>query len=186
MDAAKHIFALEGEWKRSLAQQDSVHAALQFLHQVKGVQFVFRKVATSSDLEYYLDKATQKSYEKYKIIYLCFHGKPGKIYLHGKRNHVTLDWLADSFKASFKDKIVHFGSCSTLRLDEVELRKFKRVTGAACVSGYTTEVDFIDSTLMDIAYFDRLQFRQRVGTVDKTLEKHYPGMYNRLGFKMVK
>ena len=186
MEKRKDIFALEGEWRTSLTKADTVNAALVFLEQIAGVQFIFRKVATEQDLHYYLDKATQKSYQNYRIIYLSFHGDPGILYLHGRRNRVTLESLGERFPLAFKDKIVHFGTCKTLEMDAHELKAFKKATGAALVSGYTSDVDFIDSTLLDIAYFAWLQRRERISTLDKVLAKHYPGMYERLGFKMVK
>ena len=180
----KHIFALEGEWVSNMRRKDSIEPALKLLEQVCDIKHVFRKVATIHDFRHYLKRTTNASLSKDSIIYLAFHGKPGLIQL-GDSTEITVDEIAEEFPALFADKIVHFGSCSTLRMNEEELKEFKKISGARLVSGYTKDIDFIDSTILDVAYFNQLQYLERVGVIGKRMYKLYPGLCERLGFVTV-
>ena len=184
MKSNKHIFALEGEWVRNMKRKDSIEPALKLLEQVCDIKHVFRKVATIHDFSHYLKQTATTSLSKYSIIYLAFHGSPGLIQL-GDSTKVTTDKIAEDYPALFANKIVHFGSCSTLSMNEDELKEFKKTSGARMVSGYTKDIDFIDSTILDVAYFYQLQDLERVGVIGKKMKKLYPGMCERMGFVTV-
>ena len=182
--SSKNIFCLEGEWEKSLKSRSSILPTLEFLEQSYQVKFVFRKVAMKEDLYFYLNKALRAEFRSYHIINLAFHGSSQEIEMASGEN-VSLSELAEEFEGSFEGKIIHFGSCSTLRASEEVLRDFMKRTKALIVSGYTRNIDFIDSSLFDIAYFYWLQEFERLGHVDTRLAKEYPGLHERLGFTLV-
>ena len=76
--ARNGIFCLEGDWWGSLkhSKQSSVKPLLKLLNQYHSdnVPFIHRDVATRQELEHYLRKWTLKSYQRYPILYLAFHG----------------------------------------------------------------------------------------------------------------
>lgn len=121
-------------------------------------------------------------YKSFSIVYLAFHGEKNEIILGSKKHILTLDEIAEGANGVLEDKIVHFGTCSTLRVKEEDLIEFKRKTGARIISGYTKEVEFIDSSIFDIAYFSWLFEYEKKGYVGDRMEKYYPGLYERLGF----
>lgn len=180
----KHIFCLEGEWDDSLKSRSSILSTLEFLENTTGIKYIFRKVALDHDLNFYLKKAVRSEYKIYSIIYLAFHGQTHSILMADNKTTVNIVELADRFKNKFKGKIVHFGSCKTMKTASENLEYFLERTGAEMVTGFTTNVDFIDSSIFEIAYFTYLQRYQQVWRVDEELRKNYPGLYERLGFKV--
>jgi len=49
-------------------------------------------------------------------------------------------------------RIIHFGSCSVLKYDKDKIRDFMDKTGAAVVTGYTKDVDWIESAAFEMTY----------------------------------
>ncbi|MBQ8606632.1 MAG: hypothetical protein IJ417_00370 [Bacteroidaceae bacterium] len=146
------IFCLETEWKQNvhdLKEKSSILPLLEFLKTSRRVDFTFRNVATISDFTYYVNHLYNDTYNRYDIIYLCFHGIPSKIEL---ANGETLDLIdfAEKNKGIFKGKNVHFGSCSTLNMSEEDIKYFKRETGARMITGYQTSIEFVTSFIFEL------------------------------------
>jgi hypothetical protein len=179
---AKDILVLEGEWEKHPKHKISIEAALRFIKDVCNYDYHHRRVAMKEDFFFYLKKA---KYKHFAIVYLAFHGSKGCIYLGDNEQVLSLDEIAESCGSYLEGKIVHFGSCGTLNLGQDDLLDFKKWTGAKHVSGYTRNIDFVDSSFFDIAYFRWLGKYKKTGYVDNRLKKEYPGLYERLGFVMV-
>lgn len=62
------------------------------------------------------------------------------------------------------------------------LKPFLKKTKAKLVSGYRGEVDFVESMLLDMAYFYSLQAYERVGDFHTKMYNWYPGLCDHLGF----
>ncbi|WP_224999427.1 DUF6642 family protein [Cesiribacter sp. SM1] len=185
MATRKNIFCLEGEWDASLKSRNSILPTLEFMeHSYYKVKYVFRKVALQDDLFFYLHKALRSKFNTYSIINLAFHGESQKIHM-ANGFKIKLSEIAKEFEVAFENKIIHFGSCSTLRTNSKTLHKFMDDTGALLVSGYTRNIDFIDSSLFDIAYFTLLQKYDRLSYIDNKLQKDYTCLVDRLGFYLL-
>ena len=95
-------------------------------------------LATESDFNYYIDHLQQPSYNAYDLIYLCFHGQKKCICFADKTD---LDLMAFAEKEEnlgiFEGRNVHFGSCSTLKMREEDIKTFKQLTKARMITGYT-------------------------------------------------
>lgn len=180
MSNAKKIFALEGEWAKGLKHKETVLTALQFLEQSGGIEFVHRRVAVKAAFFDYLDMALSKSMQKYSIIYLGGHGATNCLYL--KSEYVSLEEIADRYAGRFSGKFIHFGSCCTINVEPSAIQSFLKKTKAKLVSGYRGEVDFVESMLLDMAYFYSLQGYERVGDFHTKMYNWYPGLCDRLGF----
>jgi len=87
--------------------------------------------------------------------------------------------LAKRLKGQLKyeDIVVHFGACSFMQADKKVFQKFKDLTGARIVSGYTEEIPFISSMLLDMAYFN---FLQEKGAFDSVYSKFIKGVHAEL------
>ena len=146
------IFCLETEWKQNvhdLKYQSSVISLLEFIKNSKGVDYIFRHVATTEDFEYYINHLNYDTYNSYDTVYLCFHGLPQSIEL-ANGGSINLKDFAKKNKDVFKGKNVHFGCCSTLDMEEEDIKFFKKETGARMVTGYKKDVEFVNSFIFEL------------------------------------
>jgi len=175
------IFCLEGDWSPNLRNQDSVRPLLQFLQQDGRIDFIHRDVGTPEELEFYVNKWSQRSYSSYRIGYFAFHGKPGRIFI-GRRT-LTLEQLGDIMEGACDGKIIYFGTCATLDVPRRELQEFRERTRARCVCGYTEDVDWFSSSAFDLLLFSEFIFYKRMDAIEQHL-KRYKGLQRELGFRM--
>lgn len=185
----KKIFCLETEWElsksRKMRDKASMLPLLHFLEQSNGVEFVFRNVASRTDLRYYINQLGYKTYKDFQIIYLAFHGRSKALEIpNDEKNPIPFSELVEISDGVFQDKIVHFGSCRTLYTSDERILEFKEQTGARLISGYTKKIDFIRSSILDIAYFSELLDIQNVGAIEKRMIKRYDKLMDDLGFKI--
>lgn len=183
MKHAKNILAVEGEWTNRLDDKETVKSTLTFLFEVYGVDYIFRKANTLGSLVSYLDKGTKDSYKKYGIILIAFHGTEKGIELDNDKL-VSLNKLAKKCEGFFDNKLVHFSSCAVAK-DLFGLKNFKALTGAKKVMGYSKNVDFLESTLFDIALLQKLNEFNAPGKVNTHMKDNYTSLYEKLGFVMV-
>ena len=184
----KKIFCLETEWgfsPKKMRHKASMQPMLSFLEQSANVEYVFRNVAAREDLKYYLKQLNYKTYKDYQIIYLAFHGLSQSILIPSEPEPISFSDLADISKEVFQDRFIHFGSCRTLNTSDGIIQEFKTKTGAKLVSGYTRSVDFIRSSIMDIAYFWELVNAKNLGSINNRIEKRYGTLKEELGFKIL-
>lgn len=186
------IICLETEWEHTVkCNRLSLHtkALLEFLEKSKGCKVIYRRVATRTELQYYLRRFGTAEYKEYSVFYLSFHGDTQGIYLEGEKkdeNFISLKELAEMSCGAFENKFVHFSSCRTFLGSENVLGQFKINTGASYISGYTTSVDGILSAINDIAYFDQIfSFQTKKALVKSAMDKYYQGLGQKLGFKIL-
>lgn len=179
----KNVFCLEGDWQKDLRDPSSVRAALMFLQQNLNIKYIYKQCGTRENLEYYLTLWQQKKYAPYSICYFAFHGKPESIQVG--REFVTLGELGDLLHGSCQDKIIHFGSCKTLNTDSAVIRKFLEHTGALCVCGFETEINFVESSAFDMILIEMFQQYKDISMLDKHLRKYYRSFVRRLQFKLI-
>ena len=117
-----------------------------------GVKYIYRKCNTKDELLEYLRQFTFKRYQNYTILYLAFHGRKNRIFT-GKE-YTTLKEIADVLGGKLDNKIIHFGSCLTLGVDELKINDFIEKTKCKFISGYKQNVDYIASTAFELLYFD--------------------------------
>ena len=200
--AMNGIFCLETDWldERKPASSQSI---LTLLERISGIPFVYRDVATTRELDFYLGRwcgrNTDGDYQlrDLGILYLGFHGCPGQIELYD--DSVSLDELAKSLthgenQYSLSGSVIHFASCSVMDSPE-EVEKFKGDVGASCVSGYSKKVGYAPSWAFELMYLDLLSNLMSTNEVnadtlcdlDKTINKEpeYSGLAKALGFKMI-
>lgn len=180
----KHIFCIEGNWSNNLKNKASIDKALDFLEPNADIQSILKDCSTTDQFNNLLKTSLQRRYKHYGIIYLAFHGSPGVLHVE-KRRRLTFEAIADLLDGRAKDKIIHFGSCSTLDISGWELRSFWKKTGALAISGYTKDIDFIESTVLDILYFRKCQEYRKIPLIEKSMRQYYGKLMSELGFKMI-
>lgn len=180
------IICIETEWqitKKSNRLSLNSEPLIKFISEMYGVPFIYRRVATLSELTYYLKQFQKKEYQKYNTLYFSFHGNTHAIQLEGEKKVLSLEDLKDIGGLVFKDRFVHFSSCRTLLGSEDVAQQFKKDTGAKILTGYTKSVDSYLSAIHDVALIGELIKRKQTATVFKFLKENYEGLEQKLGFK---
>jgi|GEM_PF-495798 len=179
------IFCLEGEWNENdLREKTSVQQLLSYMENSLGVESVFRKVNSGESFFKYLrilDKYWKGKFNSYGIIYFAFHGETNCIWLDNNEK-LTLDELAVEASDILKDRIIHFGSCNIFMEDKVNLYNFFKNSGARAVSGFSSEIPFLESSVFDIAYLSKLSEYDKPGFIDNYIKNNLSQLADKLGF----
>lgn len=177
----KYIYCLEGNWNKNPKSHQSVKPMLELLRTFSGVKYIYHKCNTKEEFFYRLQQFTKGTYKNYTVLYLAFHGRTNRIIVENQ--FITLKDIAMALEGKLANKIVHFGSCSTLRTSEKNIQYFISTTNCQFISGYRKDVDFIASTAFELLYFDLLQKYKSVRKIDSELLKLSERLSdNRLGF----
>lgn len=150
MRKPRYIYCLEGNWNTNPRSKQSIRPILDILYYSAGIRYVYRKCNTKDEFFEYLQQFTFKRYKNYRILYIAFHGQPNGIQIG--RDFVTLSEIADVLEGHLSGRIVHFGSCSSMRTKRANIDDFMNRTKANLVSGYRKQVDFIESTAWEMIY----------------------------------
>jgi hypothetical protein len=190
------VFCLEGDWWH-VKDKTTVEPALALL-QTNGdlaFDYIHRDVGTVEELEYYLDKWVQRGLSKYPILYLGFHGEPGRIFIgdgRKKSGRIDLDWLEMRLGGRCAGKLIHFGSCGTMAIHGHHghrLNRFLRRTEAMAVCGYTDDTYWLDTAAFEILLLAQLQYvswtRRGMGAVKRRIVAQASGLARALKFRMV-
>lgn len=158
----KGVFCLETDWYNNMKKPTTVRPILQLLNQLEGYEmpYIYRTIGTVQEFEFCVHKWTQKQYADYPILYLCFHGKENLIYVGDKRfkeSQMTLERLGELLQGKCRDRIILFGSCSTLNTRAENIQSFLRKTRATGVFGYKSVVDWIISAHFELQVLSAMQ-----------------------------
>ena len=182
------IICIETEWKittKAARRTLNTEPLMRYMGEMYNVPCIYRKVATRSELTYYLKQFQKKEYDRFNVLYFNFHGDKNCICLEGEKEELSLDKLADLGNDVFRDRYVHFSSCRTLLGSDDILFAFKERTGARYISGYTKSVKTDLSAIHDISLLSNFLFSKRPSTVFKKMEKLYKGVEEELGFRYI-
>lgn len=182
------MFCLETEWDQTihdLKKKSTVLSLLDFLQNAQKIEYTFRQVATSSDFEYYISHLLQPSYASFDNVYLCFHGNPGEICFAANKNNLNLLTFAEEHNGIFEGRNVHFGICSTLRMTNDEVLRFKYLTKARMITGYTKDVDFTPSFIFETWLLNAICLKPKFAgkRIKNLAEKEMPYYSNLFGFE---
>lgn len=131
------VFCLEESvWadKVGLSDQTSVLPSLELLRRMRAVsEFVHRHAFREAEFESYLRwRQKDRRVRTFGTVFLAFHGTPKG--LEVGNDQISLDDLARQI-GTLPHGVVHLGSCSVLRRNEVAVQRFLDATGARLVSG---------------------------------------------------
>lgn len=176
------VFCVEGAWKTDMRVQSTIRPVFDVLEGQRIVDSIHRTAATREELAHYLRACTQKRYDKFRLIYLAFHGEPGLIRIG--RQSVELEEVAEMLGGRASRSVVYFDSCSTVDVPKRRLDDFLKVSGAKAVGGYSTDVDWLESVAFDLLIIEALTRYQRVDAADRWLQKEYGSTVRKLKFKL--
>ena len=187
------IYCLEiGEWFGSAKQTHSVEPILQLLNRCKKNPYIHRDIATHEELVYYLQHWTQKRFSSHPILYLAFHGTPGCLLLRrpsGREKSLPLDQVLEPLLGACKGRFIHFGACSAVDVHGRTLNRYLRETHAIGLSGFNADVDWLDSTLFELALLDSLVStafrRDSLRRMQRSLRTKYLPLWNDLGARII-
>ncbi len=175
------IFCVEGEWSSRLTDRASVRDMLDLLEAVERIKYIHEHVNTPGGLMAALRQWRQKQYASFSLGYFAFHGRPGKLII-GRRS-VPLKDIAEVLRAGCEGKTLYFGSCSVLHVPKREVDQFLRTTKAACVVGFTRDVDWLASAALDLILLEALALHDH-GKIEEWLRREYGELATHLGLRM--
>ena len=175
----KNIACLESFWNEDIENRLSVAPILELLSKRNGIKFTLLTCNTKEELEYNLNLLKRR--KGYEILYLAFHGKPGRIFLDG--TSVDIETLAKFMRKGFNNWVIYFGCCSTLNVKKERISNFMKDTGGTLVIGYDKYIDWLISTALDLLLLDSLQFYKNMRSFWSFLERTYQGIAEITGLK---
>ncbi|MCA1589197.1 MAG: hypothetical protein LC734_02165 [Acidobacteria bacterium] len=173
----RNIACLESMWDRRIEDRLNVLPTLQLISKTQDAKFSHLTCNTREELRYNLNLLCRRSYG---VLYFAFHGSPGKIHLH--RDKVTLTELAAMMNHRFANWIIHFGTCSTLRKPS-EVVYFVEQTGVSLVTGFTRDVDWIESSAFELLLFKAFHTYKSPRVICRHLFSKYADLAEMTGFK---
>ncbi|MFZ4454939.1 MAG: DUF6642 family protein [Bacteroidales bacterium] len=176
----KNIYCLEGNWSKQPSSKLSIKPILDLLHTTSKVKYIYNKCQTKNDFLIFLERFTQKRYKNYPILYIAFHGRINTIFIGNEE--ITLQEISNVLEGKLEGKIVHFGSCSTLKTTNKKISDFIHRTKCNFISGYKKDVDFICSTAFELLFFNVLQNYRDLKAVKRTLKTYHQKTIEGLGF----
>lgn len=165
--APRKIVCLETYWgdhKGSLFQKTSVLPFLEVLaaHFDPPIRVAHRFVDSMAHLSHYTARPAGLLWRDADVFdapvfYLSFHGSPGT--LLSSLESIGADTLCKAFEGWGRQyrNLVHFGACSVLagRSGRKFARDFLAASQCQAITGYTTDVDWVDSMLTDLLFLRR-------------------------------
>jgi hypothetical protein len=173
----RNIACLESMWNVHFENNLNVLPTLELISKTMESKFSHLTCNTREELQYNLNLLCRRNYG---ILYFAFHGSPGRIHLH--RDRVKLPELAGMMNHRFANWIIHFGTCSTLRKPTF-VRDFVEQTGVSMVTGFTRDVDWIESSSFELLLFKAFNMFQNPKIVVRHLQNKYPDLVESTGFK---
>ena len=171
------ILVLESDWARNLRENPSVYPFMNGMCEVNEWPLYYRHFDSLNDIEFWVEQfqGMRPKQGSRKIVYLAAHGK--KAGIETIETLIPGEKLIPILKKAPSVVGLHFGSCYLCETDLPQ--KIVKKTHVKWVSGYTKEVDWIESTLVDLLFLHwmyagvpRKQRARRLG-VEKTPEEIY-------------
>jgi hypothetical protein len=174
------ILCLEGEWLEDIRRELSVEPLLKLLRLRGEIEYIHRRCGTVAEFEYYLRQ--KRFFRGCRVVYLAFHGSRGRLNLSANEA-LTLARVAEAAAGAFRGRLVYFGSCRTLENVDEQLQAFLRATGAVAVAGYTTDVNWVESSAFELMFLYWAAYYKQPAAVLKKLARSYAELSAKVGFK---
>ncbi len=174
----KHIACLESLWDDEVEDRISVRPMLELISKLNDIRHTYLTCNTFDELNFNLRKVPIRG--NYLILYLAFHGSPGKLHL-ADGTEVDIQHLAKVMGTRFKDWVIHFGSCGVLDVPDNVLTDFVNATNASLLIGYKSSVDWTESSALDLLIFDWLQQYKDSTAFIENMNTSYPDLAKATG-----
>lgn len=180
------VFCLEGFWYGDHRDSSTVKPVLDLLNSHTKLPYVYHRCSTVEEFNFSLSRwRLQSFHNKYPLLWLAFHGEPGKI-LIGK-DEITITQLADILEDKCIGSIIYFGSCSTMKWDKRSIQTFMEKTQTVAMLGYKRDVEWLPSASFEIqllSYFQDLKFiTDNVTKIKESVLKDCKALCSNLQFR---
>ncbi len=146
---------MEGLWYDDLRKRSTVKPILELLELNSNISFLHSDCATEVEFNFYINKWKTAKYNHYPILYLAFHGKENGLLI--EKDVFTLEQIGDLLAGKCKNRVILFASCTTVKTDLRNLKKFLRKTNALAICGYRRIVPWISSTSFELMLLAAMQ-----------------------------
>jgi hypothetical protein len=156
------IYVIEGFWDAGLRQRRSVQPALQLLESASGIPYRFIKIDSKAAFIASLRRWLHKG-DRFPILYLGFHGAPGRLHITEDESEIiTLEELSKILlnHKPRKKRFIYFSSCSALEKRHLAKKIINETPGLAGIAGYEKDVDFLESTALEMILLETLAHRK--------------------------
>ena len=149
----KGIVCLEAYWNNDIQNRLSVKPILEIASTNNCTRSVHMTCNTLEELAFNLTVAPNKN--GYSILYFAFHGFPGGIHLPGVK--VDIETIAAFMGKRYSNWVVHFGSCSTLKIPKRRILTFMEKTHILLATGFKRDVNWEEATVLDLLLLSSIQ-----------------------------
>ena len=155
------VYCLETVWFGH-DDKSTVRPMLEMLDALWDVPFIHRDAVTREEFLHYLHAwCDNPNLKRYNMLYLGYHGDSNGIWLNDDDGYpatkkIALQTLTDELQGKCNNRLVHFSSCSTIDTESQDVKDFLELTEASGVSGYKSDVDWMQSTTFDALYVEQL------------------------------
>ena len=166
----KNIICIEA-WDGEVVNEPKggVKSLINFVSDFHQIDYSYNFLYTPEELKYVLENIPTK---KYSMLYLALHGKPEKIQTGMYSEfEITLDELAEMMGKRFEGFGLHLASCAVMSSGEESIRSFMDKTGILFISGYELYVDFISSSMVDLALMNNWMFSKNYRLMFEKMKK---------------
>lgn len=172
----KPIFCLEAAWWKN--SYVTVRPYLETLRMLNKVSFDWNQCNTVGDLRHFLSKSPPRAKG---ILYFAMHGRRGRLAFTNGTEETTLSELVDMMGNRYAGWHIHFACCETINTSDRIFQEFKKKTEAGIVSGYTTQVDWIEGYALDMLLLSTAQRYARPSFLAKAMYKNYSDLMGQTG-----
>jgi hypothetical protein len=177
----KHIACIESLWDNDLDHALNVAPILELVTKLYKVKASRLTCNTIPELSFNLGMLRRK--RSYRILYLAFHGNPGAISL-ANNTSISLEQLAEMMGTGFSGWLVHFCTCQTIHVKEQRLGAFMRATDIGIIAGYTTNVNWLESSALDLLLLGQAQNYRDMSSLRNMLESRYHDLMAATGLRL--
>ncbi len=174
------LYVLEGAWQEKHEQPQALSYFSAYALSEKEIDLKYRTFRCAEDLEYYI-KTLPKNGKAF--LYIACHGNEGALSPSDGRSKIDQQQIVKILTQAKKNSIayMHFSCCELFEISERRplLEKLKNASGAKFVSGYANSVDWLASTLLDLALVSRVSTKRKPRKLENKLNK-FKKSYNSL------
>lgn len=146
------VIVLEGTWW----SHHEVPLVLPYFHALsishREIDLCHRTIRSAEDIAYYVGKISKNTGA---LLYFACHGERLHLRPAGERDKIDQTALLDALRKAKEGAIsfVHFGCCEMIDTKDrrESHQKVMDASGAKWCSGYTNEVDWLQSMFLDLA-----------------------------------
>lgn len=151
------VFVLEGAWENPHEAPQILPYLTAYAQSHQEIDLQHRTFRCLDDIAYYVSKVPKGAKA---LFYFACHGDEGYLVPADGRSKIAIADVEDALSPAKESSIafIHFGCCDFVRSSNRRqtLSKLMNSASASWISGYASQVDWLPSTLLDIALIDEV------------------------------